>query len=427
MKRLIVGWLLAAAAPGFAQPAPAARLGVPVAPVARGAEPDPFQDGPRSPAARLGEISSARVGEGPRNASADERFNWGVPDRPAARPRESDDRFALPAPTARLRDPATGRLTSLQNPPPGERLGDWFDDRGREPNDSLPPLPGDRPPAQRDQFTLQSDCEFEHFSSPISNPFLAEDPRSLTELRPLFLYQTIPGTQPYYKGGSAILFGLQGRIAFTDRLSLVLHKLAGLSISPGPGSPAGSSTGLAEIWLGPKFVFWRDPEHQLLGSAGLMFQMPVGSRGTFQDTGRLTLVPYFSHARQLGKTDLGTWNLMNIAGYAFGTGTERSDYLFDTLHFDLDVANNHRFYPTIELSWFHYTSDGTARPGRGFEGRDLANVGAAVGGRNFLTLAPGFRYKVTEAWQFGLTAELPLLGTRDLHQFRLGVDVIWRY
>jgi hypothetical protein len=433
VKRLIVGLVLVAAAPGVAQ-TPAAKLGSPIPAVARGADPDPFQEGPRPPAARLGDVSTARVGEGPKGASDDEKYNWGVPSRPASRTRDRDrdrdrsrdrDDGDRP-PSARLRDPG-GKLTSLQDPRPGEQMGEWFQDRGEELNGALPPPLGSRPPSNRDHFTLQSDCEFAHFSSPISNPFLAEDPRSLSELRPLFLYQTIPGDQPYYKGGSAIFFGLQGRLAFTERLSIVLHKLGGVSISAGDGSVADSSTGLAEIWLGPKFVFWRDPDNQLIGSAGLMFQMPVGSSGPFQDTGKLTLVPYFSHARQLWKSDMGTFNLMNIAGYAIGTSSERSDYLFDTLHFDLDVADNHRFYPTIELSWFHYTSDGTARPNLGFEGRDLANVGASVGGRDFLTIAPGFRYKFNENWQFGLTAELPLIGTRDLLDFRLGVDMIWRY
>ncbi|HVK11370.1 MAG TPA: hypothetical protein VM597_21555 [Gemmataceae bacterium] len=433
MKRLIVGLLLAAT-PAFAQ-TPAAKLGSPIPAVARGADPDPFQEGPRPPAARLGDISTARVGEGPKGASDEEKYNWGVPTRPASRTKDRDRdrrRDDEDRPGARLREPG-GRLTSMQEtappppPPPGERMGEWFQDRGAELDGTLPPPFGSKPPSNRDHFTLQSDCEFAHYPSPISNPFLAEDPRSLSELRPLFLYQTIPGNQPYYKGGSAVFFGLQGRLAFTERLSVVLHKLGGVSISPGDGSVADGGTGLAEIWLGPKFVFWRDPENQLIASAGLMFQMPVGSSSVFQDTGKLTLVPYLSHARPLWKSDFGTFNLMNIVGYAVGTSSERSDYLFDTLHFDLDVADNHRFYPTLELSWFHYTSDGTARPNLGFEGRDLANVGASVGGRDFLTIAPGFRYKFNENWQVGVTAELPLIGTRDLLDFRLGVDLIWRY
>ncbi|HJZ89241.1 MAG TPA: hypothetical protein VKE40_00110, partial [Gemmataceae bacterium] len=111
----------------------------------------------------------------------------------------------------------------------------------------------------------------------------------------------------------------------------------------------------------------------------------------------------------------------------FGTNGGRSEYLFNTLHFDLDAADYHRFYPVLELSWFHYTTNGRERPFLQFEGRDLANVGGSAKDRDFLSIAPGFRYKFSETLQFGLSAEFPLLGTRDLHQFRLGTDLIWRY
>ncbi len=412
--RLLVGGLLLSVATGLAQDASprAATLGKPIV---RAAAPDVYVDPPRLPAARLGPIESAQVGVGPNNASAEEKYNWGVP---ASRTRDD-------SPTARLREPTKGRLTGLDDPAPGERLGEWFQDRGRDLNDNLPrPFDRDR---DRDRLQFQSDNAFDDFASPVTNPFLAEDPRSLTELRPLFFFQTIPNSQYAYRGGNAYFFGLQGRVAFTDRLSLVLHKLGGMSINGGTNSLLDSSTGFSEVWLGPKFVFWRDVDAHRIGSAGLIFQMPFGSGGIYQDTGNLSLTPYFSYAQRLTKTQWGTVNLMNTVGYSFSTGTGRSDYLYNTLHVDLDAGCNHRLYPFIEMSWFHYTSNGAARPFLGFEGRDLANVGAPVSGRDFLSIAPGVRYKFSEAWQIGLATEFPLLGTRDLHQFRFAIDVIWRY
>ena len=92
-----------------------------------------------------------------------------------------------------------------------------------------------------------------------------------------------------------------------------------------------------------------------------------------------------------------------------------------------NVLDTHRFYPVVEMSWFHYTSDGAERPFLSFEGRDLANIGSPVKGRNYLSIAPGFRFNITPSWQFGLSTEFPLLGTKDLMKFRLGVDFIWRY
>jgi hypothetical protein len=187
------------------------------------------------------------------------------------------------------------------------------------------------------------------------------------------------------------------------------------------------TSGLAEFWLGPKFVFWRNPDTQTIASAGMQFQLPSGSSGAFQDTGNLGLVPYITVATPIGQTDYGTFQFMNVAGYHFGTDGRRSDYFFDTAHVDIDAGDNHRFYPTLEMSWFHYTSNGTERPQLQFEGRDLANVGGSASGANYLTIAPGFRYKFTEYLQFGTAGEFRLVGQNDLSRFRLTVDLIWRY
>ena len=248
----------------------------------------------------------------------------------------------------------------------------------------------------------------------------------MTELRPIYFYQGIPSSQIYYQGGHASFLGIQARVAFTDRFSVVMHKFGATSITPGTSSVS-SDTGLSEIWLSPKFVFWRDPESQTLASFGLQFQLPMGAGGVFQDTGTFGMLPYLSFGRRIGQTDYGTFHLINVAGIHIGTDNRRSDYFFDSLHFDLDAGDSHRFYPTLELNWFHYTSAGTQRPTLNFEGRDLANVGSNAQGRNELSIAPGFRYKFNDYWQMGIAAEFPLLGTRDLLQYRLGVDLIWRY
>jgi hypothetical protein len=445
VTRLVVGVVLVSAVPALAQ-APAARLGSPVPPpsTARASAPDASPDDRPGPAARLGPISTARIGEGPADAPPEERYNWGVPrdravkatpvsrsggrDNDWYRDREDDP----PARGARLRDPAPGRLTS------GGRDGRltaaedcgpdpaWWPGRQRDLEQLRGEFPafGDR---DRDRVAFQSDCAFDNFVSPITNPFLAEDPRSLTELRPIFMYQSIPANQIYFQGGSAVFLGTQGRVAFTDRFSLVLHKFGMTSLTPGTGSPLGANTGVSEIWLGPKFVFWRNPDTQTIASAGLQFQLPFGNGTVLQDTGGLSLVPYLTVGTLLGRTDSGSFHLINVAGYHLGTDQQRSDYLFDTLHFDWDVSDYHRFYPTLELSWFHYTTNGLERPFFRFEGRDLANVGGFAAGHDIVTLAPGFRYKISDNLQLGVATEFPVIGQRDLLNFRLTVDLIWRY
>jgi hypothetical protein len=118
---------------------------------------------------------------------------------------------------------------------------------------------------------------------------------------------------------------------------------------------------------------------------------------------------------------------MDTLGYTFRADSQRSDYFFNSAHLDFDVGNLHRFYPLVELNWFHYSRAGDFRPFN-TEGRDLANIGSTgVSGHNDLSIATGLRYKFSECVQTGIVVEFPLTGTNDLNAFRLGVDLIFRY
>src|SRR3954465_2811545 len=145
---------------------------------------------------------------------------------------------------------------------------------------------------------FESDHCFDYFASPVSNPFLFEDPRALTEVRPIFLFQTIPNSNPVYRGGNAEFFGTQFRVALTDQWSFVMNKLGGVAINPGDNSPLDSQAGLAgpglgaevaELWLGPKFTFLRNTETGAVAAAGVTFQLPVGPAKVAQDTGKLSV------------------------------------------------------------------------------------------------------------------------------------------
>ena len=50
-----------------------------------------------------------------------------------------------------------------------------------------------------------------------------------------------------------------------------------------------------------------------------------------------------------------------------------------------------------------------------------------VSGRQELSIATGLRYKFSECTQVGLAAEFPLNGNRDIQDFRLTIDLIFRY
>jgi hypothetical protein len=273
---------------------------------------------------------------------------------------------------------------------------------------------------------FESDHCMDRLATPVTNPFLFEDPRSLTEIRPIFLWQTIPSSAAPLNGGNAYFYGLQARLSLTDWLSFTLNKLGGVSISP-ENEALNDPSGLAEIWLGPKFTFVRLPESNTAVAFGLQFQIPAGPSKVFQDTGTLSIVPYLSVATTFGRSSYGMFQFYDTFGIALDAGSGRSDYFYNSASLGYDIVNLHKYYLMLDLNWFHYTSSGNSRPIM-MEGRDFANVGAtAVSGNDYLTLAPAFRWKITEAVQFGIATEFALTNPKDFQDFRLLVDMIIRY
>ena len=285
---------------------------------------------------------------------------------------------------------------------------------------------------------FQSDHTLDFFASPVTNPFYTVDPRALTEIKPLFIWQHTPSSNPYWNGGDNYFAGLTGSVAFTPWLSLTVNKLGFTWINPHNGALVGigNHSGFSEVQLGPKVTFIRDCNTGTAAAFGLVFELPVGSSGALQDTGNLSLRPYFSIAQAFGRSQYGTFGFMNTTGYDLGVDNRRNDFLFSNFHLDYDIANKHVFYPLIELNWILYPQNGGARD-FGFGGGDLFNFGSnGTAGHDELTLAAGFRWKpfperYRENVQFGLAGQLNVLGNhgngRHLDTFRLTADVIFRY
>jgi hypothetical protein len=269
---------------------------------------------------------------------------------------------------------------------------------------------------------FQSDTCFADFISPVTNPYYFEDPRSLTELRPIFIFQGVPGNI----GGNIFDFSLQGRLAITDRFSIVVNKLGYIDATGGNGNFHGGA--FSELWLGPKYTFLRSESTNTVAAVGLTFEIPVGGSSVAQNTGNLSLDPYVSLAQRIYKFgNYGTLNGMGTLGYSFSTDNQRSDHFYTSLHLDFDVGNLHRIYPLIEMNWFHYTKNGDSRPFN-FEGKDLINFGSEfVSGHNDLSLAAGARFKINQYWQIGVAGDFPVSGNKDLMNYRILFDMIFRY
>jgi hypothetical protein len=292
----------------------------------------------------------------------------------------------------------------------------------------IPGLGGEEFEGPGARHWFQSDHCFDNFISPVTNPFLFEDPRSLTEIRPIFIYNATPTRNPIFHGGDIEFFGTQARVAFTDRWSLVVNKFGEIWSEPHNGTPDFQPhAGFSEVWLGPKFTFLRNENTCTLGAVGLTFEIPGGEQKVMQDTGSLSLDPYLSMGQSFGKTQYGSFNALGTIGYRFSVDRKRSEDFFTSLHLDFDIANLHRFYPLVELNWFHYTRNGETE-NINFEGRDLFNFGSQhVAGHDEVSLALGGRVKATEWWWFGFAFEFPLTTRRDLMDYRVTVDMIFRY
>jgi hypothetical protein len=279
----------------------------------------------------------------------------------------------------------------------------------------------------------QSDHENDYLISPVTNPFFFEDPRSLTEVRPIFIYQSAPSKNPYFNGGHSEFFGMQGRVAITDRFSLVLNELGLVSLNPNNPTPQiGKDTGFAEVKVGPKYTFLRNCCTGSVLAGGLTFEIPAGTNKVFQNTGNLGLDPYITYGQRIRlPAGFGSLNFMTELGYSFSVDSKRSEFLHNSYHLDYNVAGLNKIYPLIELNWFHYTQAGKnfVPAFGGIEGADLVNFGSTdVGNRDLVTLAVGARYKFTEQVQVGAAAEWALTRhDKTLSDFRFTVDLILRY
>jgi hypothetical protein len=267
------------------------------------------------------------------------------------------------------------------------------------------------------------------FISPVSNPIYFEDPRAITEVRPIFIWQSTPSSNTVFAGGDNYILNLQGRLAVTEWMTIVIHKL-GITHMGAEGSDPNiqSATGFSDLYFGPKFTFYKSEATGTVMAAGGIFELPVGSGNALQGTGNLSITPYFSLAQSFWRSSYGTFNFLNTTGYEFSIDSQRTDAFYSSFHLDYDVGNAHVFYPLVEMNWWHYTMNGSAR-NLDFDGSNLFNMGSnGPAGLNELTLAIGGRYKFSEAIQLGLVGEFGLIrGARHLDDFRVTFDMIFRY
>jgi len=266
---------------------------------------------------------------------------------------------------------------------------------------------------------LESDHAFDGFIGPISNPVLTKDPRSLTEARLLFVNDVLPGGSPL-TGGDFQAYGLQLRLALTDRLTLIADKDGYATINP---SRAPATNGWLNLAAGLKYAVVRDVEDQFLVSVGLMFEPQTGESAVYQGQG----TGLFTFFGTVGK-EFGTCNhaILNLGYQVPVDESQNSSFYYTQLHLDRQMVG--WIYPLVELNWFHWVASGDhgLPPALG-EGDGLLNLGTSgVAGNDLVTCAVGLKAKLSPhadvgaAWEFPISNQnVGLLGNRLVAEFIL--------
>lgn len=291
---------------------------------------------------------------------------------------------------------------------------------------------------------------FYGFVSPVSNPTIFEDPRSLTEIRPIFAYHQIPSSFPVagVGGGDAYVVAAQLRLAITDRFSFIATKdgytWVNLQNQALRGAVAqanhGSSNGWANLAFGFKGTLWQhaDEDNLAMVSAGLRYEAPSGNKSVWQGYGKGQLNPFLS--AMWGNDRL---HIMAYTGPRLALSGVNSSFYDFSFHADYRFEN---FYPLVEVNWVQCLTGGnggiplsTVVDGEGF---DFFNFGATeAGGTGVATMALGARWRATDhkaLWRpieiadrvgvidFGTTVEFPLTSQKWLFDWRITTDMIFR-
>jgi len=263
-----------------------------------------------------------------------------------------------------------------------------------------------------------SDHRFDCFISPMTNPVFFEDPRTLTEARVIFMNQSLPVRGPL-TGGDFQFLGVQARAAITERFSVVMTK-SGFFMA---GDPTPVDDGWADVSLGLKYNFYADPDAQQIITAGLNYEIPLGSDRALQGNGAGEYNLYVTGAAAVGEFS----HLVSALGWRMPGNTDaESQVMYWSSHWDTRITNGGLYF-LAEANWYHYLNSGAAAP-LDFEGLDLFNLGSAdVAGNDIVTGAAGFKLKRSPHREIGVAYEVPLTDRRDMLNDRITVDFILRY
>lgn len=266
------------------------------------------------------------------------------------------------------------------------------------------------------RYILPSDRCFDDFISPMINFVFFEDPRTLSELRPIFLHQSVPGA---IGGGTFQHYGLQTRAALTERLSFISTK-RGFIVSQNPLF----EDGFTSTSIGLKYNVIRDPYQGTLASVGMSYDLPIGSRGAGQSFGDGQFHLFITAGQRFLDGDA---HYLSSFGYRFPTNSGLDTTSIHWSH-HVDVRLTDKLYALTGISWWHWTRSASNGQAIGAAGHDLFSLPANdVTGNNLVTQNVGLKYRPRANREFGIAYEFPISDFRDVMRDRIQLDAIFRY
>ena len=271
-----------------------------------------------------------------------------------------------------------------------------------------------------------SDPCFDDFISPMINFAFFEDPRTVTELRPIFVNHWVPGQigTAVPAGGTIQLYAMEFRAALTDRLSLIAVKDGFIVDHTGGALDVLLDDGWAAVTAGLKYNLLRDPCSGTLASVGFTYEIPMGSRKALQDVADGEFHLFLTGGQRLLNGDA---HVLSSIGYRQPVNEDlQTTAIHWSSHFDTRITD--RVYAFTEFAWWHWTGDASAGLPLGVAGQDLFNLSSNnVAGNDLVTQSVGVKVKPNAKTEVGLAYEFPLTGFEDVMSSRLMADLILRY
>jgi hypothetical protein len=261
---------------------------------------------------------------------------------------------------------------------------------------------------------LKGDKSFPNFIGFVSNPSVAVDPRSLSQLYPIYGYTSMSAIRPF-PSGEINAAGPGLNLALTERLNVGLTKGAYVWTDFGK-----TRAGWLDLGGYVQYTVIRDVPHQFLATAGLLWTAPSGSSAVFQGSPPVYLAPYLTFGKEFGE-----FHVLATTGYNFpaGSGTVTTQQFYGNVHLDRRCFG--WLYPLVEFNWSAHTTNVNLDLPNRHDFFDLDNFSASG---NIVTVAPGINAVIIpDKLEIGAVYQTPIASQNNVHFNSFLVKMVIRF